>query len=112
MLDGAMASRALSTQGEWQGRWAGAQEFLVSTVKRCKEMLPGALQELQRRVLVPPQWSIDQLLCVYVHLCDCAHIYVCACTGHGLCGGLERHLVTLANRTKPLAFWRRDKLPS
>lgn len=112
MLDGAMASRALSTQGEWQRRWAGAQEFLVSTVKRCKEMLPGALQELQRRVLVPPQWSIDQLLCVHVHLCDCAHIYVCACTGHGLCGGLERHLVTLANRTKPLAFWRRDKLPS
>ena len=38
-------------------------------------MLPGALQELQRRVLVPPQWSIDQLLCVHIHVCEHAHIY-------------------------------------
>lgn len=75
-------------------------------------MLPGALQDLQRRVLVPPQWSIDQLLCVHIHVCEHAHIYVCACARLGLCRGLGRHLVTLANRTKPLAFWRRDKLPS
>ena len=112
MLDGAMASpRALSTQGEWQGRWVGAQEFLVSTVKRCKEMLPGALQELQRSFSAPTMVHRPAAACART-LCECAHIYVCACTGHGLCGGLERPLVALANRAKPLAFWRREKLPS
>ena len=75
-------------------------------------MLPGAQQELQRRVLVSPQWSIDQLLCVHIHVWERAHIYECACARHGLCRGLGRNLVTLANRTKPLTFWKRDKLPS
>ena len=50
---------------------------MVSTVERHKETLAGALQELQRRVLVPPQWSIGQPLCVHVH-CVTVHTLMCA----------------------------------
>lgn len=60
---------------------------------------------------MPPQWSIGQLLCVHVH-CVNVHTFMCAHALGMACAEDWRPLVALANRAKPLAFWRREKLPS